>query len=169
MACKRCNNTGLITEEDDPFDAGLPDGKGSLLCPECHGRPPDFFGPVRLKVEEHAAAMAANLKDLPEPLLHQLSAQIAAELLRRKEAEEAEALRQFQKWALKINSVTIVDVMAPKHCRTSCDDHNRANGFDTLSEERTSPRCVRCALLDLVHDGGYHGCAAPRLTLQLGH
>ena len=167
MVCKRCNNTGLISEEDDPFDAGLPAGNGSLLCPECHGRPPDFF-PAPTKLEDQASAVVANLKNLPEATLHQLTKQIAVELVRRKEAAEAEALRQFQEWALKINSVEIVDVMAPKHCRTSCDDRNRANGFDTLSEERTSPRCVRCALLDLVHDEGYHGCTAPRLTLQLG-
>jgi hypothetical protein len=39
--CWRCNNTGRISEEDDPFDAGLPAGDGLLVCPQCNGK---YFG-----------------------------------------------------------------------------------------------------------------------------
>lgn len=38
MFCKRCNNTGRISEEDDPFDAGTPAGDGQLICPQCNGK-----------------------------------------------------------------------------------------------------------------------------------
>jgi hypothetical protein len=167
MVCKRCNNTGLISEAGDPFDAGLPVGNDTLLCPECHGRPPDFF-PAPTNLEDQANTVASNLKDLPEAWLQRLGEQIAAERVRRKEAAEAEALRQFEEWALKINSVEIVDIVAPTHGRTSCNDQNLNNGFDTLSEERTSPRCIRCALLEIVRDRGYHGSVVPSLLHRLG-
>jgi len=38
MSCKRCNGTGRISEDDDPFDAGTPAGDGQLICPQCDGR-----------------------------------------------------------------------------------------------------------------------------------
>jgi hypothetical protein len=42
----------------------------------------------------------------------------------------------------------LVDLLCPKHDRTSCSDDNINNGFDAGSHGL--PRCSRCALLEIV-------------------
>lgn len=106
-----------------------------------------------------------DIRDLSAENLQQLSKQISAEVKRRKEEEAAASLRRFQEWAKKINSVEIVDLIVPEHGRTSCDDNNRQNGVITVDHERPTPRCIRCTLLDFVHDGGYHGYDPLHLNL----
>lgn len=107
-----------------------------------------------------------DLLKLPTEDLQKLSKQVSAEITRRKEEEEAASLRRFQEWAAKINTKEIVDLIVPEHGRTSCDDNNRRNGIITVDRERPCPRCIRCALLDFVHDGGYHGYDPVHLNLH---
>jgi len=56
------------------------------------------------------------------------------------------------KAALK-NNPELVNLLAPEHDRTSCSDENLANGFDSATKctGRTAPRCIRCALLELLN------------------
>lgn len=43
-----------------------------------------------------------------------------------------------------------------EHSRTSCSDTNRCNGLNSaLYHGRTEPRCIRCALLEILYD--YNG------------
>jgi hypothetical protein len=100
--------------------------------------------------------------------LAELQKALDAEKTRRKEEADAAALKVFQEWAAKINSPEIVDIIAPRHCRTSCSDTNRSNGIDSMTSGRTAPRCVRCTLLEFVDEGGYHGSEPFQLTVTLG-
>lgn len=54
-----------------------------------------------------------------------------------------------------MTALELVNIIAPEHDRTSCDDNHINNGWAsyTPSTGRTSPRCVRCALLEIVYDG----------------
>lgn len=68
--------------------------------------------------------------------------------LRRREEAELERAREAQlarcnEIELILDIPYVIEVLAPKHVRTSCSDADVANGFsgDDL------PRCIRCALL----------------------
>ena len=114
-------------------------------------------------------ALRTEIKSLPQEALRDLSEQVSIEMQRRAQEAADAALKRFCDWSKKINSLEIVNIIAPEHGRTSCDDQNRRNGVDTVSEERKHPRCVRCTLLDFVYDGGYYGTFPLKLTVaQLG-
>lgn len=42
-----------------------------------------------------------------------------------------------------------VNAFHPEHGRTSCDDKKLQNGWASMTNGRTSPRCARCALLEI--------------------
>lgn len=44
----------------------------------------------------------------------------------------------------------VIDVIAPDHGRTSCDDENLDNGVGSIRNGRNAPRCTRCLLLELL-------------------
>lgn len=44
----------------------------------------------------------------------------------------------------------LIDIIAPKHDRTSCGDENSCNGFEECYEGgRHKFRCARCALIEI--------------------
>lgn len=49
-------------------------------------------------------------------------------------------------------SQKVIDICAPEHGRTSCSDQNAVNGWGSNGQDQP-PRCVRCALLELIRGG----------------
>lgn len=113
----------------------------------------------------HPSPPSIDLRSLDDATLRSLAAGVAAEGARRKEEAASKALERCRAWATKL-TFDAVDLMAPAHGRTSCSDIERINGLSTMTDERRSPRCARCALLDIV-EGGYHGDFALSLHLEI--
>lgn len=82
------------------------------------------------------------MKTLKNATMEELQVELQKRILEQEEAKKnAQEVR-----ALKIQTVKSyeVDLIAPQHGRTSCDDKNLANGLQSLP-----PRCARCALLQV--------------------
>ena len=50
----------------------------------------------------------------------------------------------------KMTPKKLIDIIAPKHDRTSCDDKHLNNGFYSNTK---FTRCARCTLLQILKDG----------------
>lgn len=46
-----------------------------------------------------------------------------------------------------------VDMLAPEHCRTSCNDNNLNNYADDADDNMGMGRCYRCTLLRVADKG----------------
>lgn len=89
-----------------------------------------------------------------EKLREELAKREAARKL--KVLEEGQTRMTFLKRALETNP-PLVNVLAPTHSRSSCNDDNTENGY--APEGTDAMRCVRCYLLDLAFrpDRCWHG------------
>jgi hypothetical protein len=50
----------------------------------------------------------------------------------------------------RMSALELINIIQPEHTRTSCDDDNLYNGFNS-SEKHT--RCLRCTLLQVLKEG----------------
>lgn len=112
--------------------------------------------------------MAAKheLHALTDNQLAALQEHVASEVARRTAAALESSVRRFREWSSKLTKET-VNLFAAEHCRTSCSDENRNNGLRSTGPDRRSPRCVRCALLDIIEEGGYFQDYPLSLTIQI--
>jgi len=83
-------------------------------------------------------------------------AELQTELDRRKVGREQEAEDRKEGYAKRMEAyltVEAVNLLTPEHCRSSCSDTNLANGYDSVRNGRTAPRCNRCSLLEVIESG----------------
>lgn len=50
----------------------------------------------------------------------------------------------------EMSAMGFINIIAPEHCRTSCDDENIYNGLYSSSGHT---RCIRCTLLQILKKG----------------
>jgi hypothetical protein len=94
---------------------------------------------------------------LPEARTSQELAQysiddLKRELLVREQQEKARLRNLHRERSIALAeglNIQIIDALVPQHGRTSCDDTNLANGWN--SSDEVLPRCNRCALLQALH------------------
>jgi hypothetical protein len=53
-----------------------------------------------------------------------------------------------------VTALEFVNLIQPKHDRTSCSDTNQGNGFYSRNGETWHGRCTRCMYLELIDAGG---------------
>lgn len=90
--------------------------------------------------------------------------ELQLEIESRKTARLADAIRRAQVFSLHLQDVPeLVDILAPRHGRTSCSDENISNGLCSNGSD-SPPRCYRCALLEVAR-GPY--VWPPELRIEL--
>lgn len=99
--------------------------------------------------------MAETQEQVAKALDALSDADLKRELSRRERIrkESREQRHNEHEEALKmLLTQTIVDVLAPKHGRTSCSDEKPTNSFEFAPPTPSGmPRCIRCGLLDLLN------------------
>lgn len=87
----------------------------------------------------------SNLTDISDDDLR-------AEFARRQQVRE-QAMRERmalrRQRTIAVVTREMIDVLHPEHGRTGCSDGNTCNGWGS-SRDNSSPRCTRCALLEVV-------------------
>lgn len=69
----------------------------------------------------------------------------------RKEARQKRHESHEETLKMVLSQITI-DLLAPKHGRTSCSDEKPTNSFEfSAASSSGMPRCIRCGLLDLLN------------------
>jgi hypothetical protein len=50
-----------------------------------------------------------------------------------------------------MDALEFIDIISPKHSRTTCSDDNISNGFYTQDGKSFRSRCLRCMYIEIIN------------------